>query len=50
MRKYGIENFDIKEIECVDNKELSEREMYWIKYYNTYYDGYNATKGGEGWR
>lgn len=50
MRKYGIENFDIKEIECVDNKKLSEREVYWIKYYNTYYDGYNATKGGEGWR
>jgi len=27
---------------------LSEREIYWIEYYNTYYNGYNATLGGDG--
>lgn len=46
MNKYGIENFEIKEIEYCDNCE--EREQYWIKIYNTYENGYNATLGGDG--
>lgn len=46
MRKYGIENFVIELIEETDNPE--EREQFWIKYYNTYENGYNATKGGDG--
>ena len=46
MRKYGIENFTISEIEYVENCE--EREKYWIEYYNSYKEGYNATLGGEG--
>lgn len=47
MRKYGVENFDVKEIEECPNEELDEREIYWIDYYNTYgLDGYNETKGG----
>lgn len=48
MRKYGIENFSIIKIEKCDTKILSEREQYWIQYYNTYKDGYNATLGGDG--
>lgn len=47
MRKYGIENFTIEELEQVDNKELDDRERYWIKYYNSYYNGYNSTLGGQ---
>lgn len=48
MRKYGLENFHIEEIEkCADEKRF-ERERYWIEYYNSYYNGYNATLGGEG--
>jgi len=50
IRKYGSEDFtyeiiedDIKTIEV-----LNEREKYWIAYYNSYYDGYNSTLGGEG--
>lgn len=48
IRKYGIENFTIKEIEKCNTDNLSEKEKYWIQYYNTYEDGYNATLGGDG--
>lgn len=48
MRKYGIEHFKIELVEECDYKVLSEREQYWIDYYDTYYNGYNATKGGDG--
>lgn len=47
MKKYGREHFQIELIEEVSSN-LSQRERYWIKYYNTYYDGYNATFGGDG--
>lgn len=46
MKKYGIENFSIEEIEQCDNPE--ERETYWIEYYGSFKNGYNATKGGDG--
>lgn len=46
--KYGIENFTFSVIEECKPKERFEREKYWIEYYNTYKDGYNETKGGEG--
>ena len=48
MRKYGIENFHIEQIEEVTNDQLNDREKYWISYYNSYYDGYNSTLGGDG--
>lgn len=48
MRKYGIENFSIKKLEKCNIDNLSEREKYWIRYYNTYEEGYNATLGGDG--
>ena len=48
MRKYGIENFTIEQIEECSDMLSSEREKYWIEYYNTYASGYNATKGGDG--
>lgn len=52
MRKYGIENFTVEEIEKIDDKEeLNKREKYWINYYDTYIKngkGYNCTLGGEG--
>lgn len=46
MRKYGIEHFQIEEVEETDNPE--EREKYWIEWYGSFKYGYNATKGGDG--
>lgn len=46
MKKYGIEYFHIQLIE--ETKYPEEREQYWIKYYDSYKNGYNATKGGDG--
>ena len=46
MRKYGVEVFSIEEIEQTDNPE--EREIYWIEFYGTFKNGYNATLGGDG--
>ena len=47
MNKFGIEHFSIEEIEqCEEN--LEQREQYWIQYYDSFYNGYNATLGGDG--
>lgn len=49
FRKYGIENFKIEEIEECYFEKLNEREIYWIKYYNsTSKKGYNQSLGGQG--
>lgn len=46
LQKYGINNFTFEVIEECDENELDEKEIYWIKYYDTYYNGYNLTLGG----
>lgn len=46
MRKYGIKHFHIEQIEECNNPE--EREIYWIEYYGSFKNGYNATLGGDG--
>ena len=48
FNKHGVENFSIEQIEECSENILSEREIYWIKYYNSYEEGYNATLGGDG--
>ena len=48
MNKYGDKYFHIELIEECDIELLAQRECYWIEYYNTYHNGYNATKGGDG--
>ena len=48
MSKYGVDNFSIELIEEVPIEVLSQREIYWIEFYNSYKYGYNATKGGDG--
>lgn len=48
MNKYGVEHFHIELVEEVNLEDLSIREIYWIEYYNTYRNGYNATRGGDG--
>ena len=55
MRKYGIENFIIEIVEECPNELLNEKEIYYIKFFNSYIGqdknkncGYNMTPGGEG--
>lgn len=49
LRKYGLENFTFSVVEQCLLEELEEKEIYWIKYYDSYFLGYNMTLGGEGW-
>lgn len=48
FKKYGIDSFSFEIIEEVKEELLDEREKYYIKKFNTYKQGYNATLGGEG--
>lgn len=52
IRKYGIENFIIEELETniLSQEEANRREIYYIALYNTKDKdkGYNSTIGGEG--
>lgn len=48
MRKYGVENFTFEVLQdnITDAQKLDDAEIYWIYYYNSFIDGYNATRGG----
>ena len=48
MQKYGIEHFSAQELEQCSTEEASAREAFWIKHYQSYENGYNATFGGDG--
>ena len=48
IQKYGVENFEWEVIEQCKKKDLDEREIYWIEYYDSFNKGYNCTKGGDG--
>ena len=50
MFKEGIDNFSFEVLEeCpLDQNVLNEKERQWIEYYNSYENGYNSTKGGQG--
>lgn len=48
MNKYGTENFVVEQLCECDNNELSSYEIQYIEKYDTYSNGYNATKGGDG--
>lgn len=49
MRKHGVNHFHSEMIEEVqDYQILSEREKFWVKEYDSYLNGYNATRGGDG--
>lgn len=45
--KYGKKNFSLELLETCDREQLDEREIYYIKLYNSYEDGYNCTTGGQ---
>lgn len=46
--KYGTDNFSFEVLEETPEEKLNEREQYWIKYYDSYKNGYNETEGGDG--
>jgi len=49
LRKYGIDNFETSILEDnISDENIDIREEYWIKYYNTFNNGYNMTIGGDG--
>lgn len=49
IRKYGLEVWEVETLlEVVSNNEAKKKEIELIETYNSYYDGYNATKGGDG--
>ena len=45
--KYSKENFKVEVLEECDSSELNDKEKYYIKYYDSYKNGYNSTKGGQ---
>lgn len=47
FRKYGIDNFQFEVLEECLRNQLNEREKYWIAQYDTFYNGYNQTLGGD---
>ena len=48
MRKYGIENFQFEIVEDnIEQKDLNEKEIFYIAKFDTYNKGYNMTYGGE---
>ena len=47
IKKYGVKNFSFLILEEVENDLLDDREIYWIALKNSFYNGYNSTKGGK---
>lgn len=47
IRKYSEKEYQLIILEeNIPDDKINEREIYWIKYYNTYFDGYNQSAGG----
>lgn len=47
FRKYGLENFSFEILEECLPEELNEKERYYIQEYNSFFNGYNQTLGGD---
>jgi group I intron endonuclease len=48
IRKYGLDKFSVAVIDQVPIEKLNQREIDLILEYDTFHNGYNMTKGGEG--
>jgi hypothetical protein len=48
LYKYGVDNFDFKQLCECPIEELDELEKYFIQKYDTFNNGYNLTLGGQG--
>lgn len=49
-KKYGEDNFEFKIVEECSVALLDEREMFWIDKFDSFYNGYNKTLGGDGFK
>ena len=50
LRKYGENAFKIEILEDnLTDEEANEKEIYWIRYYDTCFKGYNQNTGGNAW-
>lgn len=50
LRELGSNHFKIEEITRVNIKELDDAEIYYINFYDSFFNGYNSTLGGGGKR
>ena len=48
IEEEGVDNFSFEIVEECPLEELDEKEKYYINYYNSYYEGYNRSLGGNG--
>lgn len=48
IRKYGRDNFIITILEETTLENMYKQEIYWINYYDSFYNGYNMNEGGVG--
>ena len=46
IKERGAENFDFEVLEECSKEELTLREKYYIEVFDSFYNGYNKTKGG----
>ena len=47
IRKYGVENFSFEILEECEASELNEKERFYIAQYDSFFNGYNQTLGGD---
>lgn len=47
LRKYGFDNFKFSVLEICDQKDLNEKEIFYIQKFDSRINGYNSTNGGE---
>ena len=47
IRKWGWNAFEGRILEEVDEEDLNELEKFYIKYFDSYKNGYNTTSGGK---
>lgn len=46
IQEWGWDNFSYEVLEICEKEELNNKEKYWIAFYDSFYNGYNETKGG----
>jgi predicted GIY-YIG superfamily endonuclease len=47
IQEFGADAFTVEQIDvAASNDETNEKEMYWIKHYNSIETGYNTSPGG----